>query len=131
MRRRLAFGWRGDLHHLLGFVRQSGFASHPHGRRSRLPHHRRSTALITTWGRVPMSVVPRTAVPTLIKGLTRLNDEGQILVDRDALAMLAAVDGRASVEDIARVHGLNRTNDGLTKLLLLGAVRLEVRTPPI
>ena len=78
-----------------------------------------------------MSAVPRAAVPRLIKGLTQLNDDGQILVDRDALAMLAAVDGRANVGDLARIHGVSRTKEGLTKLLTVGAVRFEVHSPPI
>ena len=46
------------------------------------------------------------AVPTVVKELGQLNGEGVFLLDRDALAMLAAVDGRSSVAKHARLRGL-------------------------
>jgi hypothetical protein len=72
-----------------------------------------------------MIEISRVAVPRLVKGLARLNAEGNFVVDRDALAMLAAVDGRTSIDDMARIHGTTRTYDGLTKLVAMGSVCLD------
>ncbi len=72
-----------------------------------------------------MIEAPRSCVPRLTKGLSRLNDEGEIVVNRDALAMLAAVDGHRSLADLARVHGTACTRDGLAELLEIGAVDLD------
>jgi hypothetical protein len=71
--------------------------------------------------------VPGGAIPTVMKQLAQLNAENRIVVNRDALAMLAAIDGQSSVSQIARIHGEARTNDGLTVLVGMGAVQLAVR----
>jgi len=77
-----------------------------------------------------MSTLDRAAVPRVLKRLEQLNAENVFILDRAALAMLAATDGKSTVADIERVHGTVYTEEGLSKLLAVGAVRgVRYRAP--
>jgi hypothetical protein len=77
-----------------------------------------------------MGDVACVVVPRIVKRLAKLNAEGHFLVDRDSLAMLAAVDGETSVAELARIHGTARTHHGLESLLGIGAVQVDERDVP-
>ncbi|MBV9172444.1 MAG: DUF4388 domain-containing protein [Chloroflexi bacterium] len=63
------------------------------------------------------------AVPHLT--LDEGNDDRQVSLDRDTLRLLIRLDGRHSVSELARDHGLLRTLRELTQLVQLSLVRVD------